>query len=238
MAAATSAMLPPFSPHAPGSRDCRRTVKNEETAMLRWIACISCGLALTFSASFVLAQTEFSAEVVSTHKEGAQPQAKIYFSKDKVRFNSQDRDSKSGSGAFILNLATQSITVLMPQQHMYMELPAETQGRRQMFSFFRTMDVENACDDWLKLNNNKGGSCHKVGSETISGRSTVEYEGTNAKGEVSHIWLDPKLRFPLKWQSQNEGGELRNIQEGSQPSSLFEVPSGFTKMDMGGMERR
>jgi hypothetical protein len=107
-----------------------------------------------------------------------------------------------------------------------------------MFSFFKTSDVENACGDWLKLANNKGGTCHKVGSETLNGRNTVEYEGTNAKGEVSHVWLDPKLRFPVKWQGLSEGGELRNIQEGSQPASLFEVPSGFTRMDMGGMQRR
>jgi hypothetical protein len=31
------------------------------------------------------------------------------------------------------------------------------------------------------------------------------------------------------------GIELRNIQEGSQPSSLFEVPAGYMKMDMGAM---
>jgi hypothetical protein len=28
---------------------------------------------------------------------------------------------------------------------------------------------------------------------------------------------------------------LRNIQEGTQPASLFEIPDGFTKMDLGGM---
>jgi hypothetical protein len=27
---------------------------------------------------------------------------------------------------------------------------------------------------------------------------------------------------------------VRNIQEGSQPASLFEVPAGYTKFDMGG----
>jgi hypothetical protein len=31
---------------------------------------------------------------------------------------------------------------------------------------------------------------------------------------------------------------LQNIQEGPQPSSLFEPPAGFTKMDMGGMMKR
>jgi hypothetical protein len=201
--------------------------------MLRWTARISCFCVVMLAASFVLAQSEFSADIFDTHKQGTTNQSKIYFAKDKIRFDSKDRDSKGGS--VIMNLATQSMMVIMPQQHMYMEMPADAGEKRNMFSFFKTTDVENACSDWLKLATNKGGSCHKVGSEEVNGRSTVQYEGTNGKGDVSHVWLDPKLRFPVKWQGKNNDGELRNIQEGSQPASLFEVPAGFTKMDVGGM---
>ena len=107
-----------------------------------------------------------------------------------------------------------------------------------MFAFFKSGDVENACSDWLKLERNKGGTCHKVGSETVNGRNTVKYEGTNASGETSSVWLDSKLRFPVKWQGKNNGGEMRNIQEGPQPASLFEIPAGYTKMDMGNMMQR
>jgi hypothetical protein len=82
---------------------------------------------------------------------------------------------------------------------------------------------------------NQGGTCRKVGSETVNGRNAVKYEGTNSSGETEQVWLDPKLRFPLKWQGKNHGGELRNIQEGGQPASLFEIPAGYTKMDLGGM---
>jgi hypothetical protein len=31
---------------------------------------------------------------------------------------------------------------------------------------------------------------------------------------------------------------MKNIQKGSQPASLFEIASGFTKMDMGGMMKQ
>jgi Domain of unknown function (DUF4412) len=203
--------------------------------MLRSTARISCALALMLSAVCALAQTEFSAEVVDTHKQGNTTQSKIYFAKDKIRFDSRDPKSP---GAFIMNLSNQSMLILMPQQHMYMEMPAEAQEQRQMFSFFKTSDVENACSDWLKLASNKGGTCHKSGSETVNGRNTVKYEGTNSKGESSQVWLDPKLRFPVKWQGTSGSGELHNIQEGSQPASLFEVPSGYTKMDMGGMMQK
>jgi hypothetical protein len=63
----------------------------------------------------------------------------------------------------------------------------------------------------------------------------VKYEGMNSNGDSSVVWLDPELRFPVKSQGKNGGGELHNIQEGAQPSNLFEVPAGFNKMDMGGM---
>lgn len=205
--------------------------------MLRWTVRISCVLTLGLSATFVLAQAEFSADIVDLQKPGTPALAKIYFAKDKFRIEPQN-SSQRGAGAVIVNFATQTSTVLMAQQHMYMEMPAQAQGQRMSYAsaLFRTGDVENACGDWQKVERNQGGSCHKVGNEAVNGRSTVKYEATNANGEVSHFWLDPKLRFPVKWQGKNSEGELRDIQEGTQPGSLFEVPAGFTKMPMpGGM---
>jgi len=195
---------------------------------------ISCLLTLVLAAGCALAQTEFSAEVVDLQKPGTPTQAKMYFAKDKVRIESQS--GPHPSGAVIMNFATQTSTVIMAQQHMYMEMPAQAQGQRMAYAsaFFRAGDVENACGDWQKTRS-QGGSCHKVGSEAVNGRDTVKYETTNAAGDVSHFWLDPKLRFPVKWEGKNNAGELRNIQEGAQPASLFEIPAGFTKMDMGGM---
>jgi hypothetical protein len=186
------------------------------------------------AASFALAQTEFSAEIVDLQKPGTPSTAKIYFAKDKVRIEPQASGSR-GAGVVIMNFATQTSTVLMSQQHMYMEMPVQAQGQRQMYSFFEAGDVQNACGDWQKMAHTQAGSCHKVGPDTVNGRSAVEYEGTNSSGDVTRVWLDAKVRFPLKWQGKNSGGELRNIQEGTQPASLFEIPAGYTKMDMGGM---
>ena len=179
-------------------------------------------------------QTEFSADVVNQEKAGNSTQAKLYFAKDKMRFESADLNRKGG-GAFIVNLLAHTSTILMPQQHMYMEMPQQSMEQRGFYSFFEAGDVENACVDWLKMPRNQGGTCHKDGRETVNGRDTIKYEGTNSSGETSSVWLDPKLRFPVKWQGKNGAGELRNIQEGAQPASLFEVPAGYTKMDMGAM---
>ena len=203
--------------------------------MLRLLARTACFVALLLVASFALAQSEFSAEIVDTQKPDKAP-TKVYFGKDKMRFETRESDARGGS--VILDYGSQTFIVVMPQQHMYMQMPSQAMDKRGMYSFFRTGDVENACGEWLNVAKNKGGTCRKVGSETVNGRNTVKYEGTNASGESNTMWLDPKLRFPVKWQGKNSGGEMRNIQEGSQPASLFDIPAGFTKMDMSGMMQR
>jgi len=202
--------------------------------MTRLITRMSFLIPVLLSASFLLAQTEFSAEVYNNQKND-NPQAKIYFGKDKIRFEASKKDPRGG-GALIMNLATQTSTVIMDQQRMYMELPAQMASQRNAYHFFRTGDADNACADWMAQSWNKGGTCHKVGIETVNGRSCVRYDGTNARGETGSVWLDPKLRFPVKWLGKNgESGELRNIQEGSQPSSLFDIPADYKKFDMANM---
>jgi hypothetical protein len=194
-----------------------------------------CLIGLFLTASLAAAQADFSADIVNTEKEGTPVQAKIYLTKDKWRIEPAANGQHGPSGVVIVNLATQSSVVLMTQQHMYMEVPVEMANQKSSYNFFRTGDIDSACTDWLALSSNKGGTCHKVGSETMNGRSTVKFEGTNAKGDPASVWIDPKLRFPVKWEGKNGAGELRNIQEGAQPASLFEVPAGFTKFDLGGM---
>ncbi len=202
--------------------------------MLRSIVRISGFFAVVFAASLVLAQAEFSAEVVDLQKPGAPTTAKLYFAKGKMRMESQ-AGSPHGGGVVLMNFATQTADILMPQQHMYMEMTFQAQAQRQTYSFFEAGNVQDACGDWQKIAHTQAGTCHKVGTDTLNGRSAVEYEATNSSGDVTRVWLDAKVRFPLKWQGKNSSGELRNLQEGSQPASLFEPPAGYTKMDMGAM---
>lgn len=201
--------------------------------MLRQIARTSCLIAFLLAASFALAQTEFSAEIVDTMKPDNPNHPKVYFAKDKMRIESGADNPRGMGGVVVVNFTTQTSMVLMDQRHMYMEMPMQGSGQRITYNFFKTGDAEAACADWLSLPRNKGSSCRKIGTDTVNGRSTVKYEGTSAGGESNTFWIDPKLRFPVKWTGKNNAGELRNIREGSQPSSLFEVPAGYTKFDMG-----
>lgn len=177
------------------------------------------------------AQDEFSADMYNTQNgKDLVKLGKIYMAKDKLRMEV----FRSGpGGALIVNMATQTSTVLMPQQKMYMEMPyGQSPQQRQAFTFFRTGDVSNACGDWQKLAANRGTTCRKVGNETVNGRNTVKYEGTYTDGTTSYVWIDPSLRFPVKWQDKNDAGELRDINVGSQPASLFEIPAGYQKFQM------
>jgi hypothetical protein len=186
-------------------------------------------------ATAVFAQEDFSATVVN-QKAGKQTTTptKLYVTKDKMRIDSSQPNGHGGS--MIINFSKQTSDILMPERKMYMEFPqGQGPGAQRLQGIFRVGDVENACAEWPKIANKSSAKCRKVGSDTVNGRSTVKYETTSENGKVSNFWIDPKIRFPVKWQdtdSEGGGGELQDIKEGSQPASLFEIPSDYQKMQM------
>jgi len=203
--------------------------------MVRWLVRWSLCLALILMGISACAQTEFSAEMYDLQK-GETSQAKMYFGKDKIRIEPTKKEPRGG-GVIIINSATQTSIVLMDQQHMYMEMPQQMARQRNpyAYSFVPIGDIEGACSDWAQQYHTNGASCHKVGSDTVNGRSAVKFEGKDSNGDPTAFWVDPKLRFPIKVQGKNTNWELRSIQEGAQPASLFEVPAGYKKFDLPGM---
>ncbi len=120
----------------------------------------------------------------------------------------------------------------MPEQHMYMEHKAgEMTGHRpgMMPSIKPFQDPSNPCA------HEEGMTCKKVGVENINGRTCDHWEITDKNGKVSNVWIDQKLHFPIKTVGEDSTWELSNIQEGEPNASLFQIPSGYTKMDMGSM---
>jgi hypothetical protein len=198
----------------------------KETEVLRFLRRVSYFVAFLIVANTVLAQTQFSADIVDTKKEGTPILFKIYFAGDRVRLEPQLPATGPRQGSFILiNRVTHASTVVMPQQREYIEAPQIQELYRR---FYQTVDVENACAGWLKLPQNRGAVCSKVGSDAVNGRGAIKYEVISSSGEESHFWLDPKLDLPIKWDGIGRG-ELRNIQEGTQPAGLFEVPADYAK---------
>jgi hypothetical protein len=204
----------------------------------RWILRGSCFVALLLSAQVMLAQ-EFSADVFSTKDSGELK--KVYAGKNKVRFEVNAKTQGMGAAAVIFDESQSKYTVLMTDRHMYMDAPP-TMVNKMIANFWRVEDVDSACAEWRKTAAAAGadqnwGSCTKVGGDTVDGRAAVKYEGVSKKGEKMHVWVDTKLRRVVKTDESSGGFELRNIQEGSQPASLFEVPASYTKFDMGSMQR-
>jgi hypothetical protein len=197
--------------------------------------CIFVWILLGMAGALCCAQ-DFSADIASLKPGDHMGLTKMFVSGNKVRM---EGEGMMAGGAAIYDLDQHKYYMLMPQRQMYVEF-----GQRmplRTFAFWRPTDVNNACPEWKNLaeqlnTRNKIGTCRKVGNDTVNGRSAVEYEGTSTDGKKGRGWVDSKLRWLIKYADDQGGGmEFRNIQEGSQPSSLFEIPAGYQKMDMGGM---
>lgn len=183
---------------------------------------------------------QFSADMVNLRpdkrSEDNSNHAKLYINNDKVRIESQEQ---RGGGVVMIWDSTHRY-VLMPERRMYMDY-APMMGEKMGFvSFWHPSDINNACPEWHKFveqmqHKEKWGTCRKIGNDTINGRSAVKYEGTSTEGKTGDVWIDSKLHYITKVEGKDGGMELRNIQEGPQPASLFEVPPGYQKFDMGNM---
>jgi len=169
---------------------------------------------------------DFSADVIyepakvqdgSAHPRPPAP-SRLYVSKDKMRLESQ---GFSGT-TMLVDLANHTATLLLPGQKAYEELGA---GPEQ---YFRVGDAEDACPDWQKAVPRKI-ACVKVGNETADGRKAVKYEDKGAASSASStfVWVDPSLKFVIKWEDANGGAALHNIKEGPQAAELFNVPASY-----------
>lgn len=73
-------------------------------------------------------------------------------------------------------------------------------------------------------------SCRKLGSEDVNGRKTHKWElRSTADTLVRHLWIDERLRIPIRRQHSESVFELTNIQEGPQDPARFQLPSGYTQ---------
>jgi hypothetical protein len=120
--------------------------------------------------------------------------------------------------------------VLMPEDKSYMEMKFPKEGRKDDISGYK---IETTT----------------IGPETVNGVKTTKSKiiMTGPKGEkLGGFWWASKEGIIVKMDaiSVDKGSkdrfkiELKNLKIGKQNPSLFEVPAGYTKMDMGGMMMR
>jgi outer membrane lipoprotein-sorting protein len=201
-------------------------MKRELFVKLTFCFLLVLGVSRAFAGQTPMSQP-FSADFTTTSGRGGEMSSgKIYFSLPKMRMESS---SKGQEAIIIMDQSIQTVYILMPAQHMYIEShtnqenPMMRQGPKAPTSF----DPSHPCGANV--------TCNKVGTETVNGRACDKWVTTGTKG-TSTTWIDQKLIFPIKTQSANgEIWQLTNIKEGKPDASLFELPAGYRKMDIAGM---
>lgn len=170
----------------------------------------------------------FSADYSTAQVGGKQTTSgKIYLSPPKMRFDSNTAKGLTFIG--IIDTSSHTMDMIMPAQHMYMEMNTEQKGPMgaRAPKFPTSWDASHPCK--------ADETCNKVGTETVNGRSCDKWVIKTGQ-QTETAWIDQKLHFPIKSVSDSgDTWELTNIKEGKPDSSLFSIPAGYQKMDLGNM---
>jgi outer membrane lipoprotein-sorting protein len=174
--------------------------------------------------------SQFSADIKTTMPGGnVLSTGKMFFGGEKVRM---EMNTQGHQAVVIADAAGKTGYMLMPEQHMYMDLNGPM-AARQNRPQWRAYDAGNPCADLPET------SCQKVGTEVVDGRQCNKWQFTGKdKGSSRTVWIDQKSGIPVKAVMSNGATvEITNIKEGAQSASLFEIPEGYQKFDMDGMMR-
>lgn len=168
---------------------------------------------------FLISKTyaiEFSADSIMVSKDGYKMAGKMFYKKDMFRVDMKSPDDVS----MITRLDKKVVWNVMHKGKMYIEMP---------ISSTRKPIVEEKLEGEIdrKL----------VGRETIDGHPSekylITYKNNNTQEQV-YQWFAVDIKFPVKTQAIDGSWtqEFKNISIKEQPTSLFEVPSGYKKFQM------
>ncbi len=202
---------------------------------------LACAAAVSCWAGAAFAQgTPFSADMVQTASEESAAQMKqlaaktgqpmpttytwkVYRSGTKMRI---DMSSGPQQGSAITDLAGGGKSyMIQPKQKTYFEYGSAEKGQESVEALQYLKGGGDLCQ--LKT---QYPSCRKLQSEVVGGRPCQSYEIVSKEGKKETMCVDDRLRFPIRSVTTSGETELKNIVEGAQPASLFEVPSGYTNV--------
>lgn len=183
----------------------------------------------------------FSADMSTTSAHGnLNITGKVYFSLPNMRMEMNNTGQAKSSGpmggkmTIIVDSAAKKMYMMMAEQHMYMEFSTDQDSPMTQ----RMPSVQDMLKSGDMCAGHEGATCKKIGTESIDGRPCDKWEMTEKSGKTETFWLDQKLHFPIKLAVGDTTTVYSNIKEGSQDASLFKVPAGFQKLDMGSMGGR
>ncbi len=156
---------------------------------------------------------EFSADIVFT-ADGQKTDGKMYSRSDSFRMEM----TKPEHMITITRMDKKIMWTIIPSEKMYLEMPFNPKDAPKT-------EIHGEIDRKL------------VGSETIDSHPTKKYLITYKEGnqtEKVYQWWATDIDFPIKTADINNKWiqEYKNVNMGSQPNNLFEVPAGYSKMQM------
>jgi hypothetical protein len=168
-------------------------------------------------------KVEYSADSIM-ETEQMTMKSRVYHAADKER---REMDAGGMKQVMIMRLDKKVGWMLMPDQHMYMEMNfAQAQERSGDLSDYQ---IEQSV----------------VGEETVNGHKTTKHKVvvTDKKGNKfgGFMWTT-KEGIMVKLDAIAKSGnsktrmkmDLQNLKIGRQDPKLFEIPAGYNKMDIGG----
>ena len=168
---------------------------------------------------------QFKANMKMTGSDGTKSTGMMYFGGAKVRTEL----TVDGDNIVVLaDPAAKSQLVLMPEQKVYMQLPI---GQGPV-----TIPITGPADPTNPCASGGNTDCTKGKTELVNGYEAIRWDYTSSEGTRTRAWVSTKLRFPVKTEDDNGASmEFSNIAVGPQAASLFGIPTGYTKMDMGAL---
>ena len=196
------------------------------TAPRYLIALITLALLVTAVFPAFSAMIPFSADLVQIDKKNKETVGKIFVKQDKIR--QEIADEKGQVLTTIIRLDKSAIWTLLPEQKMYMEITFD-KAKAQQYAAEKSADLIDQTID--------------MGKETVNGYvcTKTKYVYKDKRIGIMIQWMSDRLQFGIKTEMQNNSGvmqsinEYRNIKEGPQADSLFELPQGYTKFSLGGL---
>ena len=189
----------------------------------------------------------FSAELFDPGRPN-KPATKVFLADGKMRLESED---PSSFGALVLDPSTNTTLVIDQQKHRYLDAgmftSVVTVGVAPLLRFFRPAGTGDPCTGWNSTVNSYAAFVHKdrastpphftcrsLGTEAVDGRSAHKWafitDGEHA--DTGIVWIDDKLHIVSRSMDPDGQMEMRHVQEGAQPASLFAPPAGYEKVSV------
>ncbi len=173
---------------------------------------------------------EFSADIVVTDVAGPSVAVgKLYVSRARVRIETPDIP-----GFFLVDVEAGTSYLVRPAQRIFMDAKQSS----RLTQIFVPVDPRDACRRWQSMADIAGMTvadgqwlCEPLGREAIEDRNSEKYRIVSPGNRLSFAWIDTDLGFPIRMQAEDKTVELKNVQEGQSPASLFEIPRKFGKFD-------